>query len=108
MGLLDNVRAKSGGTKSRSTVRLPPGFARTLELYGRWQFDPQGSGVDPSRIGDGNFEYELFMLAKPDGDAFIEEVAAVQARASAERLTSTAVPLVIPSEATSQTPCAAS
>jgi hypothetical protein len=56
-------------------VRLPPDFARTLELYGRWQFDPAGSGIQPSQIGGGNIEYKLYMLAQPDPDAFVRAVA---------------------------------
>jgi hypothetical protein len=67
------------GKRQRDTgaVRLPAEFARTLEQYGRWTFDPPGSGIDPSQIGGGNIEYELFMLAQNDSDAFIRAVAAV-------------------------------
>jgi hypothetical protein len=57
-------------------VNLPADFARTLALYGRWSFDPTTSGIDPSQIGHGNIEYELFMLAQPDNAAFIEALAA--------------------------------
>lgn len=73
MGFLNRARQRPGG----ATVRLPPAFARPLELYGRWQFDPTGSGVDPSQLGGGNIEYELYMLAQPDSAAFITSGAAI-------------------------------
>jgi hypothetical protein len=63
--------------QNTSAVRLPADFARTLEQYGRWTFDPPGSGIDPSQIGGGNIEYELFTRAQDDSDAFIQAVAAV-------------------------------
>jgi hypothetical protein len=61
----------------RAATGAPTSFAHTLAQYGQWQFDPQGSGIDPSRIGDGNIEYELFVLAQPDHDAFISMVVEV-------------------------------
>jgi hypothetical protein len=63
--------------QSESSVRLPPGFAQILEQYGRWEFDPQGSGVAAPRIGDDPLEVALYLLAQPDHDAFIRAVAAV-------------------------------
>ncbi|HTW41460.1 MAG TPA: hypothetical protein VMD79_04025 [Solirubrobacteraceae bacterium] len=74
MGLFGKRQQNTGA------VRLPADFARTLEQYGRWTFDPPGSGIDPSQIGGGNIEYELFMLAQDDSDAFVRAVAAVAAR----------------------------
>jgi len=71
MGLFGKRQQDTGA------VRLPADFARTLEQYGRWTFDPPGSGIDPSQIGGGNIEYELFMLAQNDSDAFIRAVVAV-------------------------------
>ncbi|HTU79666.1 MAG TPA: hypothetical protein VMF09_12985 [Solirubrobacteraceae bacterium] len=71
MGLFGKRQQNTGA------VRLPADFARTLEQYGRWTFDPPGSGIDPSQIGGGNIEYELFMLAQDDSDAFVRAVAAV-------------------------------
>jgi len=73
MRFFDRERGRSGSAQ----VLLPGDFARTLEAYGRWQFDPPGSGIDPTRIGNGNIEYELFMLAQTDGDAFVDAVAAI-------------------------------
>ncbi len=77
MGFLNRARQRAGG----ATVRLPHDFARTLELYGRWQFDAAGSGINPSQIGGGNIEYELFMLAQSDNVAFITSLAAVAIQA---------------------------
>lgn len=73
IGLFGKTRraAPTGG------LRLPADFGRTLEQYGRFTFDPAGSGIDPGQIGDGAFEYELWVLAQPDADAFIRAVAAV-------------------------------
>ena len=73
VGLPDRRQRQSG----RAVTRLPPDFARTLELYGRCQFDPTGSGINPSQIGGGNIECELFMLAQPHNDAVIRAVARV-------------------------------
>jgi hypothetical protein len=71
MGLFGKRQQNTGG------MRLPAGFADTLEQYGRWTFDPPGSGIDPSQIGGASIEYELFMLAQADSDAFIRAIAAV-------------------------------
>jgi hypothetical protein len=71
MGLFGKRQQNTGG------MRLPADFARTLEQYGRWTFDPPGSGIDPGQIGCGNIKYEFFMLAQDDSDAFIRAVAAV-------------------------------
>jgi hypothetical protein len=71
VGLFGKRRRDAGA------VRLPAGFARTLEQYGRWRFDAPSSGIDSSQLGGGNVEYELFMLAQDDSDAFIRAVAAV-------------------------------
>jgi hypothetical protein len=67
MGLFGRDKRRSGA----SGLRLPPDFARKLEQYGRWTFDPQGSGVATPELGD----YELYTLAQPDPDAFIGAVA---------------------------------
>jgi hypothetical protein len=39
-----------------------------LEPFGRFEFDPQGSGIDP--IGLPNAEYHLFQMAQEYPDAF--------------------------------------
>lgn len=69
----------SRGSRERPSggPRLPAGFAQTLSQYGRFQFDPQGSGIEPSRLGGGNFEYELYQLAQPDPAAFTSAVSDV-------------------------------
>lgn len=74
MGFFSRSRSGGGGG---SKVRLPAGFAQTLEQYGRWEFDPQGSGLQPPRINGEPIEVALYMLAQPDHDAFISAVAAV-------------------------------
>ena len=54
---------------------LPAGYGAVLERYGRWEFDPQSSGLSPASLGNGNIEYELWTLAQPDPDAFIAAMA---------------------------------
>jgi hypothetical protein len=45
-----------------------------LEPFGRFEFDPQGSGIDP--VGMPNAEFELIQTAKQDPEAFIRGLAA--------------------------------
>ena len=73
MGLFSRSKGGGGGSK----VRLPAGFAQLLEQYGRWQFDPQGSGLQPPSM-DGQRDGARALPARPaDGDAFVSTVAAV-------------------------------
>jgi hypothetical protein len=63
-----------GNKQNAASMKLPPDFARKLELYGRFKFDPMGSGIGFGQVmGDD----ELWMLAQPDPDAFIRSVSAV-------------------------------
>jgi hypothetical protein len=73
MGFLRRRRPEQRGI----AAQIPLDFARTLELYGRWESDPPGSGIDPSQIGQGNFQYEMWLLAQADKTAFLEAVAQV-------------------------------
>src|SRR4051812_34808928 len=70
MGLPRRLRQQESAT----TVRFPGDFARTLELYGRWQFDPKGRASTRRTSARGNFEYEMWLVADPDRDAFTEAV----------------------------------
>lgn len=73
MGFL-NRRRTQGGV---AVVRLPPDFGRTLELYGRWEINPQGAGIDISQIGGGNLQYEMWQISQIDKEAFVRAVAQV-------------------------------
>lgn len=67
MGLFSRRGAQPAG------VQLPRDFARRVEQYGRWTFDPRGSGLsDP-----GLDEYELYTIAQANPDGFISAVADV-------------------------------
>jgi len=65
LGLFSNRGKDRRATASG--LQLPQNFARSLEGFGRSQFDPQAG---PSPIG----EAELYTLAQPDPDAFIVAV----------------------------------
>jgi hypothetical protein len=54
-------------------VQLPPDLIARLERYGRYEFDPQGSGVEA--IGQPAAEYPLLQLAKGDPDGFLAALA---------------------------------
>jgi hypothetical protein len=60
-------RADEGG------VQLPNDLVARLEPYGRFEYDPQGSGVDA--IGHPNAEYPLLQMAKQDPDGFLAALA---------------------------------
>jgi len=53
---------------------LPSDLIARLEPFGRFEFDPQGSGVDAS--GQPNAEYPLLQAAKHDREGFISALAA--------------------------------
>jgi hypothetical protein len=55
-------------------VVLPPDLISRLEPFGRFEFDPQGSGIDA--VGHPNAEYPLMQLAKQDPDGFMAALAA--------------------------------
>ncbi len=71
MGLFG--KKESAGPGSPSVV-LPPDLVSRLEPLGRFEFDPQGSGVDA--IGHPNAEYPLMQMAKQDPDGFMAALAA--------------------------------
>ena len=65
---------KASQTTGGSSVELPPDLVSRLEPFGRFEFDPEGSGVDP--IGLPNAEYPLMQMAKQDPDGFMAALAA--------------------------------
>jgi hypothetical protein len=71
MGLFGKKASAATGS---SSVTLPPDLVSRLEPFGRFEFDPQGSGVDP--IGFPNAEYPLMEMAKQDPDGFMAALAA--------------------------------
>jgi hypothetical protein len=71
MGLFGKKASMSTGG---SNVALPPDLVSRLEPFGRFEFDPQGSGVDP--IGLPNAEYHLMQMAKQNPDGFMAALAA--------------------------------
>lgn len=66
---------KATGVSGGSGVALPPDLVSRLEPFGRFEFDPQGSGIDP--IGLPSAEYPLLQMAKQDPDGFMAALAAV-------------------------------
>jgi hypothetical protein len=52
---------------------LPPDLLARLDAFGRFEFDPQGSGVDA--IGHPNADYTLLQVAKEDPDGFLAALA---------------------------------
>jgi hypothetical protein len=54
-------------------ARLPSDLIARLEPFGRFEYDPSGSGVDA--VGLPNAEYELMQTAKADPDAFLQGLA---------------------------------
>ncbi|MGP0100289.1 MAG: hypothetical protein ACLPUT_01530 [Solirubrobacteraceae bacterium] len=54
--------------------RLPSNLVARLEPFGRFEYDPKGSGVDA--IGHPNAEYPLLQLAKQDPDGLLGDLAA--------------------------------
>jgi hypothetical protein len=65
---------KASAAAEGSSVALPPDLVSRLEPFGRFEFDPQGSGVDP--IGLPSAEYPLMQMAKQDPDGFMDALAA--------------------------------
>ncbi len=53
---------------------LPDDLVERLEPFGRFEYKPQGSGVDA--VGHPNAEYPLLQLAKRDPDGFLTALAA--------------------------------
>jgi hypothetical protein len=53
--------------------RLPPDLLARLDAFGRFESDPQGSGVDAS--GHPNADYALLQVAKEDPDCFLAALA---------------------------------
>lgn len=49
------------------TSRLSPDLLTILEQYGRWAFDPPGSGIDASRIGDERLRDPVIMAWGSEG-----------------------------------------
>ncbi len=70
MGLFGKKASAAAGS---SGVTLPPDLVSRLEPFGRFEFDPQGSGVDP--IGFPSAEYPLQQMAKQDPDRFMAALA---------------------------------
>ena len=71
MGLFGKKESAEPGS---SSVVFPHDLVSRLEPFGRFEFDPQGSGVDA--IGHPNAEYPLMQLAKQDPDGFMAALAA--------------------------------
>ena len=69
MGLFSRRREAEG-----QGSYLPPHVIPGLEPYGRFAFDPQGSGVDPLTLMTN--EYDFLLLRRNDPDRFIAEIAA--------------------------------
>lgn len=65
---------KASATAGSSSGALPPGLVSRLEPFGRFEFDPQGSGVDA--LGHPNAEYPLMQMAKQDPNGFLAALAA--------------------------------
>jgi hypothetical protein len=64
----------SRGTSEKDAAGLlPANLVARLEPFGRFEFDPQGSGVDA--IGLPNAEYSLMQTAKQDPHRFIAALA---------------------------------
>lgn len=73
MGLFGRKVSAATGSSSVSVV-LPPDLVSRLEPFGRFEFDPQGSGVDA--LGHPNAEYPLMQMAKQDPSGFMAALAA--------------------------------
>jgi hypothetical protein len=71
MGLFGKKASVATGSLG---VALPPDLVSRLEQFGRFEFDPQGSGVDP--IGLPSAEYPLMQMAKQDPGGFMAALAA--------------------------------
>lgn len=71
MGLLGRKASAAAGI---STAALPPDLVSRLEPFGRFEFDPQESGVDA--VGLPSAEYPLLQMAKQDPNGFLAALAA--------------------------------
>jgi hypothetical protein len=56
-----------------SNTRLPADLVPRLDAFGRFEYDPQGSGIDA--VGHPNAEYPLLQAAKQDPDGFLAALA---------------------------------
>jgi hypothetical protein len=65
---------RSQGAGRPGSSYLPANVIPGLEPFGRFEFDPQGSGVDTSTLI--THDYALLQLKKQDPDRFIAEIAA--------------------------------
>lgn len=54
-------------------TRLPADLVSRLDAFGRFEYDPQGSGIDA--VGHPNAEYPLLQAAKQDPDGFLAALA---------------------------------
>jgi hypothetical protein len=61
-------------TVSPEVRALPADLVERLEPFGRFEYDPQGSGVDA--VGHPNADYELLQVAKRDPGGFLAALAA--------------------------------
>ncbi len=66
MGLFSRSQPENEG---KTVASLPNGLVARLEAYGRFEFDPQGSGIDA--VGHPDAEYPLLQMAKQDPDGFL-------------------------------------
>lgn len=71
MGLFGKRASAHAESSGRA---LPPDLVSRLEPFGRFEFDPQGSGVDP--MGLPSADYRLMQFAKQDPDGFMAALAA--------------------------------
>jgi hypothetical protein len=72
MGLFS--KRDSDAPSANARVTLPPNLVARLEPFGRFEFDPQGSGVDA--VGLPNAEFPLLQMAKQNPDGFVAALAA--------------------------------
>jgi hypothetical protein len=56
-----------------SAAGLPADLVPRLEAFGRFEYDPQRSGIDA--VGHPNSEYPLLQAAKQDSDGFLAALA---------------------------------
>jgi|HubBroStandDraft_4_1064222.scaffolds.fasta_scaffold100218_1 hypothetical protein len=66
-------KRRTSGREDQEETLIPSGLVARLEPFGRFEFDPQGSGVDA--IGHPNDEYLLLQTAKQDPDRFLAALA---------------------------------
>jgi hypothetical protein len=66
-------KRRASGRASHEVTLIPSGLVARLEPFGRFEFDPQGSGVDAT--GHPNAEYALLQTAKQEPDRFLAALA---------------------------------